>query len=159
MSADPSTSPGSTEADAAADEAPSIGSLVQSVKLLIADVQGALQDRLALLGLELRLAAKALGRLLVLAVVSVLLVGTAWVLLIFGLYAALLLMGMGTLSALGLLVALNLGGAALAGWLAWRSVERLTLPATMRRLRASPLQAGPADESDDGAAPAISPVG
>lgn len=153
---DPSIGPRGAATGASAAEAPSIGSLVQGVKLLIADAQAALQDRLALLGLELRLAAKALGRLLALAVVGVLLLGTAWVLLICGLYIALVLAGMGPLAAVGLLLVLNLAGAALAGWLAWHSIERLTLPATMRRLRESPLHGGPADEPADRATPVVS---
>lgn len=136
-------------------EAPSMRSLLEGVKLLVADLQGALQDRLALLGLELRLAAKASARLLALAVVAVLLMWTVWALLIAGLFTALVMAGMSPLAAIGLLIVLNLAGAALAGWLAWRCVHSLTLPATVRRLRDSPLTAGAADEPADRATPAI----
>lgn len=151
---DPCVDPAGPTTGAAASEAPSMRSLLEGAKALIADVQGALQERLALLGLELRLAAKALGRLLALAVACVLLLCTAWALLVSGLYVALILAGLGPLAAIGLLLVLNLGGAALAAWFAWRCVERLTLPATVRRLRESPLHGGPADDPPDRATPA-----
>lgn len=155
----PSTGQNTADTSATSAERPSLGSLAQGVKLLIADAKGALQDRIALLGLELRLAAMALARLIVLAVIGVLLLATVWALLICGLYVALLLAGLEPLGALGLLLALNLVAAALVGWLAWRNVERLTLPATVRRLRESPLQeGGPVDASAAQAVAAASQV-
>lgn len=104
-----------------------------AVRMLWDDARGALADRVRLVLLELRLAGVTLVQLVIYAVIVAVLVVTAWLALVGGLVAGFMSAGVHWAVALGVAIAVNLG---VAAWLVFsmlRMVERIGLPASLRR--------------------------
>ncbi len=116
------------------------------------DLRGALTERVELLTLEVRLAGLTLIQLVIYAVIVAVLVVTAWLGLMSGAVVAFMSWGLHWSMALGLGIAINL---VVAAWLVrtmMRMIERVGLPASLRRVNQRP-------QADPGAAatPAATP--
>lgn len=122
------------------DDAPATGAVLAA---LWEDLQGLVGDHVLLFALELRLLRQTAARLVVVMLLAGTLLATAWLVLWALLVALMLEAGASAAVALLVVLAINLVG----GWLALRHagtlVERLALPATVRRLSFAPPPATP----------------
>ncbi|HRO60784.1 MAG TPA: phage holin family protein [Burkholderiaceae bacterium] len=116
-----------------------LGAILHTLQALLEELPGLVSDRVRLLALELRLAGKSLGTMLVMALAALVFGGTAWVALWVGVVAALVAADLHWAWAVGLVLLVNLAAAAFAVIRALRLVGRLALPATVRHLTRSPL--------------------
>lgn len=99
------------------------------------DLRGALAERLKLLTLEARLAGLTLVQLVIHAVIVAVLVVTSWIGLMGGVVVALTGAGLHWAVALGLGIVINLVVAALLVRAMLRMVDRVGLPASLRRFQ------------------------
>jgi len=112
--------------------------LRQQALALLDDLPGLVRDRLELMGLEVKRAARALVIMLVLSVAAALMVMTAWALLWALLVSLMVQFGLPQWGALLVALAANLGAAAVLAWQATLRWPQLDLPATRRHLSFSP---------------------
>jgi uncharacterized membrane protein YqjE len=118
-----------------ADVPPTPMTMLAAAQALWRDLPRAISDRVHLFSLELRHAASALAVMVMLGVVAVLCLGTAWLALWVGIWLALTeAADLGWLAATAIVFLLNLGAAAGAGFAMKPLAGRLTLPRTMRHL-------------------------
>jgi len=138
MQGDPAPSPAAPDAPA-----PVQPGVLASAQALIGDLRVAFQERLQLLSLELRQAGLALSQMIMFAVMVALLIVSAWLALMVGLFMGSTAIGLHWSLAIGVVFAVNAGGAVAL----WLKVRRLTmqlmLPATVRTIRASLPVTGP----------------
>jgi uncharacterized membrane protein YqjE len=117
-------------ADASADEA----SWLTLGSTLVADLAGALRERLHLLALESQQSVHSAGRLLALGVIAAVLLLAAWFVSIAALVALLVFTGVPLAAALLAGAGLNIAGA----WMAWGAMRRqlaaMGFPATLRAM-------------------------
>jgi hypothetical protein len=107
--------------------------LGDALRMLWDDARGALTDRVRLALLELRLAGVTLVQLVIYAVVVAVLVVTAWLALVGGLVVGFMSAGVHWAVALAGAVVVNLAVAAALVLSMLRMVERIGLPASLRR--------------------------
>ena len=129
--------------------------LLAALRGLLAELPGLVSDRVHLLSLELKRASRALAQMLALVVAAAVLSVTAWFALWAALAAAAIQAGMPWGWVAVIVLALNLGAAALAVLLALKQARLLTLPATVRRLTVGPQGSEPAAA---GPASAVAPL-
>jgi len=115
--------------------------VLQMLQALWLDLPGLVSDRVHLLTLELKRAGGALALMLGLVIGAAVLASTAWIALWVGITAALLHWGLAWGWVFLIVLALNIGGAALALLRARSLAHLLTLPATVRRLTVAPATA------------------
>jgi len=130
--------------------------LLAALRDLLAELPGLVSDRVHLLSLELKRASRALAQMLALVVAAAVLSVTAWFALWAALAAAAIEAGMPWGWVAVIVLAVNLGAAALAIRLALKQARLLTLPATVRRLTVAPSRGEPAAR---GPAAAGAPLG
>lgn len=123
-------------------------SLLQSLRSLVADLQGQLSDRVHLFSLEMKRAGLALAQMVALVVAASLFALTAWLALWIGLAAALIAWGLAWGWVWLVVLALNVAGIAFALQRARRLAHLLTLPATKRHLTVAQAPFQPPHESD-----------
>jgi hypothetical protein len=125
-------------------------SLLQAWQALVDDLPGLVSDRAYLMALELRRARYALVQIVSLLLAAAVLVGVAWLLLCMVVAIGAVESGWSWISALGLVLLVNIGLGILALRRAGALVSRLSLPATLRKLTATaeavePAGVGPAE--------------
>ena len=108
--------------------------LIQQALSLWRDLPGLVGDRLELMGLEVRRAARALVTMLVLSVAAALMAMTAWALLWALLVSLMVHLGMVPWGALLIALSVNVVSAAVLVWQATLRWSQLDLPATRRHL-------------------------
>lgn len=107
-------------------------------RTLLADLVGALRERLHLVALEGQQFVHAAGRLLAFGMVTAVLILTTWFVVVGALVALLVHFGLPLAAALLLGAALNLTGAALAWAAMRRQLALMAFPATLRALQIAP---------------------
>ncbi|MDE2400109.1 MAG: phage holin family protein [Burkholderiales bacterium] len=110
-------------------------SVLDMVHAVLHELREAVHGRVLLLSLELRQAALALSHMVVLAVLAALLLCTAWLTLMAGVFMAVRDAGLHWAWALGVVLIANVGGAVGLLWKARQRAEYLLFPATVRTLQ------------------------
>jgi hypothetical protein len=122
--------PGPEAPAATSDATLGVGDALRS---LWDDARGALTERVQMLLLEVRLAGLTLLQVVIYAVVIAVLVVTSWLLLVGGVVYAFMSLGLHWAVALAIAIASNLVVAGALVWVTVRLVERVGLPASLRR--------------------------
>lgn len=123
-------------AAAAASAGTPAESFSEAAGSLWSELRASLQDRLQLFSLETQRTGLTLVQLVLYAVMAAVLVVTAWLALVGGLAAWMVLhAGMHWSLAVAVLIVLNLAAAAALGWSMRGLVRRLGFPATVRQLQ------------------------
>ena len=161
MSGDPAPSPATSSTSEVPEgtRAPMGPGVLASAQALLGDLRVAFQERVQLLSLELRQAGLALTQMIMFAVVVALLIVSAWLALMVGLFMASTAFGLHWSLAIGVVFAVNAGGA-VGLWLKVRQLTmQLMLPATVRTIRASmPVSAATAAPAVASNEPVMTPV-
>lgn len=105
---------------------------------LFEDARGAISERVKLVSLELRLATMTLMQVVVLAVIVAVLAVTAWLMIVGGVVAGFVSLGLHWGIALVLAIAINLGVAFALVKMMIKLVERVSLPKSLRRFNNRP---------------------
>jgi Putative Actinobacterial Holin-X, holin superfamily III len=119
------------------DEPRDDGSALTALRDLLGELPGLVSDRVQLLALELKRAARALSHMLALVVVAAVLLCTAWLALWTGLAVAAVQAGLPWGWVLTAVVLINIAAGVLALQRALALSGLVALPATVRRLTAS----------------------
>ncbi|NLD67939.1 MAG: phage holin family protein [Limnobacter sp.] len=125
-----------------------LAAILHTLQALLEELPGLVSDRVRLLILELRLAGKSLGTMVVMGLAALVFGGTAWVALWVGVAA--MLVSVAELHwgwAIGIVLLVNMAAAGFAVARALRLVDRLALPATVRQLTRSPLRKPMTDDT------------
>ena len=133
--------------------------LAQEALSLWRDLPGLLRDRLELMGLEVKRAARALVTMLVLSVAAALMAMTAWALLWALLVSLMVHLGLVQWGALLIAFAVNVVAAAVLVWRATLQWPQLDLPATRRHLSFTPSPRASMPDPLDAQPPTHPPTG
>jgi hypothetical protein len=114
----------------------------QTLGTLLHELPGLVSDRVHLLSLEVKRAGVASAHIAVLAVLAAIMLSTAWLALWAGVIVGLMQVGAHWLFAFGLVLLLNVGGAAWALMRLKSLTPMLGLPATLRHLTLAPAGEG-----------------
>jgi hypothetical protein len=113
-------------------------SVTGAARALWEDVRGIVAERVRLVTLELRVAGLTLVQLVMYSVIVAVLVITAWLGIVSGVMIGFVSAGLHWAVAIGIGVAINLVVAFVLVRMMIRLVERISLPATLRRLEGKP---------------------